>query len=575
MTLMNKNYNIAILFIFILFMMPKSYCNNLTAYHYFQGMIDESNDKLEALLNGENTTPIQANIFNVSEDLKEYEINVTLLNISPTFKEFYIATNNIIINYNKMIKYRNVSNLNDYVIFKISLKNAKNNLELLNHSIQKIDNITLKYENKSLKFNTENIKKTINELNSELNIYVKKLDYINPRGFFIYSNKETAFLNSNITIYGYIDTKKPINITIFYDNTPYTIESINGMFSKNFTINRTGNHTFYAKYDSRTSNIIKIKCIKIPTYFDIKYNKEEYILSPAKVEVHLYDYYKNEINASIYVNYQNKTLELKAPCTLYIKGTSERILPIEFTFLGNSLYSSTKKVIYINFTKIPTYINARYEHNKIVGTLTDFNGNKLNNKSIYLIVNNKTYSITKTYNGSFEFLFTKDIPKECKVVFKGDSIYKPSEKIVRRNLLFGLIAHENYNMAIFIFIISIIISIAITIKIKSKNNDLQDKKSKEKRKTEKEDIYDIFIKLIENKKYFEGIVKTYNIFIKILGAPKYLTPREICKTYKIVGLEKITKIFEKVYYGNKKPKRKDINEYRRYFKSLRGVTNED
>ncbi len=81
------------------------------------------------------------------------------------------------------------------------------------------------------------------------------------------------------------------------------------------------------------------------------------------------------------------------------------------------------------------------------------------------------------------------------------------------------------------------------------------------------DIYPMFVSLITNKKYVEGIIKAYCMFISKLNAHKSLTPREICNRYgNIKGIETITEIFEKVYYGNKSPEKDDINKYDEFFK---------
>ena len=85
--------------------------------------------------------------------------------------------------------------------------------------------------------------------------------------------------------------------------------------------------------------------------------------------------------------------------------------------------------------------------------------------------------------------------------------------------------------------------------------------------TNNSEIISVFKKLINNKMFREAIIKAYNLFIKKLGIRGSYTPREISQMYKdMAGIKTITRIFEKVYYGNISPDEKDIEEYKKFFK---------
>ncbi|MDK2789572.1 MAG: hypothetical protein PWP15_79 [Methanothermococcus sp.] len=552
-------------------------------HNYFQNLIDEGHNNLATLMANEKSEPLSANAFNVSKDLKKYNINNNaLVEIAPSFEIFYDSINNITINYNKMIGYRNISNSSNYLVFKVSLEDLKNNLQVLNDSITKIDKITLEDKNgNTLKFDTSKIKKDIEILSKNIDIYSEKMIPLAPEGFVIYSDENTVFINSNITIHGYGSTDST-SIKLYYNNMSYEVEVENRSFSKTFLIDNLGNNIFYAKYDNKTSNILKIECIKIPTYLRVKYNSEEYIGNDAKIDIHLYDYYGNEINDTVYISYLNRSLKLKSPAMLHINSDKDDKIKVNIKYPGNSIYKGIEKNIPIDFVRIPTYLSSEYcGYNRINGSLLDEFGNPLDNKEIYLIVGNETYT-TKTKNGAFEFSLDSKIKgfrngyndNECLILFKGDELYAPSSKrLLKEKSFVGFFSNRGgKNNNIWLLSISLILFvIAGFIKRGYKRGntivDSINNNTFETIKKEIVDIYPMFVSLITNKKYVEGIIKAYCMFISKLNAHKSLTPREICNRYgNIKGIETITEIFEKVYYGNKSPEKDDINKYDEFFK---------
>ena len=567
--------------LFFILLAPMAYSSefNEILHTYFQSLIDEGHENMNMLIEGNKAEPLSANVFNVSENLKKHGVNHTLLNISPIFEQYYNSINNITINYNNMIEHRNVKNPYDYIIFKTSLKNVRNNLIVLNNSLNNIDNIKLKNRNGNiLKFDTSKVRSDINIMLKEAELYSNKINKIAPEGFVIYSDKSTVFIDSKITIYGYINNKRTINsITLYHNNDSYNITLKNNSFSKTFLINSLGNHIFYATTPSETSNTLKISCLKIPTHINVIYKNKEYIDNNVNLKIELYDYYGNELRDNVYIQYLNKHENIRAPLNLNIKSNMEKNISIYLEYKGNNIYSTSKKIITIRFIRIPTYITANYENNKIIGKLFDKNNNLLNNKNIYLKINNKTYT-SKTKNGSFEFNINNTSDK-CYIFFKGDSKYLPSSKKLikdKNTILMSSIDNSNINNNKYMlcFIVLIVLLVLMTYKIQ-KHRNLENTVDegdvgiiyKTVKTLNIKSIYLEFEKYISNKKYVEGIIKAYYLFISRLNIKKSLTPREICKIYgNIEGLKSITKIFEKVYYGNIKPENDDIKKYDKFFK---------
>jgi hypothetical protein len=251
----------------------------------------------------------------------------------------------------------------------------------------------------------------------------------------------------------------------------------------------------------------------------------------------------------------------------------EKNITVNIEYKGNSIYNKSKKTATISFVRIPTYITANYEGNKIIGKLFDKDNNLLNNKDIYLEMDNKTY-ISKTRNGSFEFNISNNAHDECHIFFKGDSKYKPSSKKLIKDKNIMLIFNSNNNGYILSFMAVVLLLVLIIYRIQ-RRRDMKDMAAEEDEgiihdaieALKIKGIYLEFEKYISNKKYVEGIIRTYSSFIHRLNIQKSLTPREICRRYSnIKGLKTITKIFEKVYYGNMEPKKDDIEKYDKFFK---------
>ncbi|MBW9220883.1 hypothetical protein KKP91_01545 [Methanothermococcus sp. SCGC AD-155-M21] len=569
-------------------------------YNYYQGLIDEGHDSLYNLSNNKKGELISTNVFNVTKDLKEYNISHELLEITPPFEDLHYALNNIIVNYNSMIEHSNVENPRDYLIFDNSLKNVLNNITLLKNSLNKIDNLSL-YDSKGhlLKFDTSKIREDIDKLSGNTERYSEKLENIKTKGFYIYSNSNTAYINSKVVIYGKLVSNHNIeSIVLFHNNKHHIIKLKENSFSKDIYIDTLGKHTFYAISPVGKSNKLIIKSLKIPTYIETypdgyTYNNiEAYIGEEVNLKIHLYDHYGKELkNSTLYINYPDKNhpMEYKTPTNLSIKvpnndnhNWDNNTLKISVFYKGNNTYNNSKKVINIRVLRIPTYIVANYSNNTIMGKIFDYKNRPLDNKTIYLNLNNETYS-TVSKNGIFKFKLPEGNFNSGYIIFKGDYKYAPSSKeiLMNNNLLLTINKNPAENpILIPILLIFMVMIVFILFKRKYYQRDNLNSPKIEERKENMDNIRNriinlindskIFLefkKLINNKMFKEAIIGTYYLFIKTLNIKGSHTPREICQMYKdVAGIKTITRIFEKVYYGNISPDKKDVEEYKKFFK---------
>jgi len=554
-------------------------------YHYFQGLIDKGHESLQNLTYNRKGEEISAEVFNVTENLEKYNIDHKLLEISPSFKTFLKSLNNIVLNYNRMIDYRTIENSQNFSIFKVSLKNVLENIAILNRSLDEIDNITLR-DNKEniLRFNTTNIRKDIDKILKNIKKYSKKLEYIEPekRGFFVYVDKDTVYLNSKVRVYGYVNYGHNLHsIILIHNNKRYVVEVKNNSFSKDIYIKTLGDHIIYGISSFGSSNKVVVKCLKIPTYIEVypRDNLTAHLEEEINLEVHLYDYYGHPLeNRTVYIKYLNGEFRYNTPLNLRFKLDDRyieyvnRSVPVDIIFKGDNVYNFSEKRCYIKILKIPTYITANYDNGYIVGNLYDFKNNPLDNKKIYLTVGNNTYSTT-TENGSFRFQISKF--KEGCIIFKGDRKYASSSKeLSYGSILGGLWSPSDiYPLLFLIFVIILPFTIFKIYKERYKLDNKTEKREEQKYldRNTKLDILHRFYKLVENKMFREAVIFAYQLFIRSLNIKRSYTPREICKVYReIPGIKTITEIFERIYYGDIPPTKKDVEEYERFLREKEG-----
>ena len=539
-------------------------------HHYFQNLIDRGEESLQNLTYNRKGELISTEVFNVTESLERHHVDHKLLEVSPPFKTFLESLNNIVLNYNRMIDHRDVRDPQNYFIFKVSLKNVLENVATLKRSLDEIDNITLRDENGNvLKFNTTGIRESLDKLLKNTRRYSEKLRYIKPKkGFFIYVDRDTVYLNSKVRVYGYINYDHDIHsIILIHNNKRYVVEVKNNSFSKDLYIRSLGDHIIYGVSPFGSSNKVTVRCLKIPTYIEIypKGNITAYLEEEIDLDVHLYDYYGNPLeNRTIYIRYSDGEYRYNTPLKLRIKLEDNyieyvnRSIPIYITFKGDNIYNSSEGTVYIKILRVPTYITVEYHNGSILGHLYDFRNNPLDNKRVYLIVGNSTYS-TITKNGSFRFNVSGF--KEGCVVFKGDEKYAPSFKELKYKGI--LVGGWSYSDTLFLlFLIVPILFLIIVFTVYREKYRPSDEMEKEEGIDTEQKIPSTFYRLVENRMFREAVILAYQIFIRSLKNIKgSYTPREICRMWRgVPGIKTITEIFERTYYGDIPPTKRDVEE---------------
>jgi len=551
-------------------------------YHYFQNLIDKGDESLQNLTYNRKGEIISAEVFNVTENLERRNIDHKLLEISPPFKTFLESLNNIVLNYNRMIDHRKVEDPRNYFIFKASLKNVLENIVILERSLDEIDNITLRdNEGNVLRFNTTGIREDLDKILKNINRYSEKLEYIEPKkGFFIYVDKDTVYLNSKVRVYGYINYGHDLpSIILIHNNKRYVVKVKNNSFSKDIYIRTLGDHTIYGVSPFGSSNKVVVRCLKIPTYIEVYPGDHltAYLEEELNLDVRLYDYYGNPLeNRVIYIKYPDGEYRYKTPLNLRVKLDDRyieyvnRSISIDITFKGDTVYNSSEKRIYIKILRIPTYISAKYDNGSIIGSLYDFRNSPLDSKRVYLIIGNNTYS-TITKNGSFKFNVSKF--KEGCIVFKGDRKYAPSSKELKYEGIFvgGWSYSDGYITLLFVLVFILLLTIFRLYGEKyNSTGKIEEEKNINSKGSIGVNIPHKFYRLVENRMFKEAVILAYQLFIRSLHNIKgSYTPREICRMFRDVpGIKTITEIFEKVYYGDIPPTKKDVEECEKTLRNM-------
>jgi len=555
-------------------------------YHYFQSLIYNGHQRLQNLIYNKKEKKIYIKVLSVVKDLEDYNVDHKILEILPPFKTFRYTINDIVVNYNTMIDYKDIEDPKKFLVFKVSLKNIERDLIILERCLDEIENITLRDKKGNvLKFNTKDIRRDIVKIRENINKYSEKLRVIEAkkRGFYIYANRDPAYLHSRVIIYGFVNYDSHLDSIILIQNDRrYVVEVVNNSFEIEIFTNTLGNHTIYGISPYGSSNKLIIRCLKIPTYMRIrpKGNLMAYLEEEIRLDVYLYDCYGNPLeNKTIHVRHPHGEITYKTPSHIRIRlddrycAYTNSSIPIEIVFKGDDMYNSSKEIIYLRVLKIPTFITVRYDNDCIVGTLFDSRGNPLDNKRVYLIVDNNSYS-TVTENGSFKFPISKF--KKGYVVFKGDEKYAPSSKEFSYR---GILAGEWNSTGGYIFLLFVIIFILLLIvfKLQGRTTELdkgmeetEEPKYLDEDRTEV-DILNRFQMFAGSNMFREAILSVYQFFIRSLNVKKSYTPREICRMYgNIPGIKTITEIFERIYYGDIPPTKKDVEEYERFLREKEG-----
>jgi len=542
-------------------------------HHYFQGLIDVGHESLQNLTYNRRGKIISVEVFNVTESLERNNIDHKLLEVSPSFKTFLESLNNVVINYNRMIDHRNVKDPQNFSIFKTSLNNVLENVVILERSLDEIEGISLKDDRgNTLRFNTSEIREDLDKILKNINRYSEKLEHIGPgKGFFIYVDRDTVYLNSKVKVYGYINYGHNLpSIILLHNNRPYVVEVRNNSFSKDLYIRTLGNHTIYGISPFGPSNKVTVRCVRIPTYIEVypRGNLTAYLGEEINVDIQLYDYYGNTLeNKTLYITYLDREYSYKTPLKLKLKLNHIYVnssLPLDITFRGDNNYSPSKNKVYIKILKIPTYITAEYDGSSIHGTLYDFRGNLLDNKRVYLTVGNNTYSTT-TENGSFRFNVSKF--REGYILFKGDERYAPSSRELKYEGIIGGWSSDGYIPLLSVFTFLLLLTILELYRKRYKQIERRVEENRNPGDDTKLNILPRFYRLIDRGMFREAVILAYQLFIRSLNIKKSYTPREICRMFKgIPGIRVITEIFERTYYGDIPPTKRDIGEWERFLR---------
>jgi hypothetical protein len=446
------------------------------------------------------------------------------------------------------------------------LFSMKSSIEEIYTILGLISNVTLVGENgESVSFDLEGVYENLEKLNRLIDQYEERLNRMSaPRKFLILSSKESPFLYENVTFYGYSLGLE--NVKVVINNKTYTPELINGAFMLRHSFNKTGPYVVYAQATNDTqtvkSNTLTITVQKIPTAI-VAFERTE----PLRIEGHLIDYFGN------YLPNKEITLQLEGEVT--DTSTNENgtfifdLRPLfeaknaTLTFLGDSNYRFASTTLLILPSKERLIIRLFFDKKKVrakksIQIAGNINGTE---KAVPLeIYVDGEFKDTITAKRNFTiFLSLEEGEHSIYARFPGNDEFAESLS----NVIEIQAVPYNYLQRVIIFVLFILFGL---LGYKLLNRAPKETKAVALPKKEK-------LPSIEGKPDFIRSYRfLYRFFRKLYNLPKSTTPRELLRRFEnenfVSELKRVTLLHEKVFYGKKRIKAREILEGIRYVANI-------
>ncbi|MDO5826477.1 MAG: Ig-like domain-containing protein, partial [Methanosphaera sp.] len=298
-------------------------------------------------------------------------------------------------------------------------------------------NVTF-YENSGYKESNNNTAKvTASKTDTNITLKVSNSTPVNDTVITI-----TVNLTDNT---GELLDNQEVDITIGEET--FTINTTNGIASRQYTVNKTGTQTITATYignNMYNANSTKtdINVIKLDTKLTLMVSNNTPVNNTSiTITATLTDAADNKLagqNITLNINGKNQTITTNknGETTKTYTPTNTGKQTITASYNGDSQYNnSTKQSTQINVIKIDTKLTLNVSNNtpinsttiNITATLTDTKGNKLANQNITIKVSDKTYTV-KTKDGTAIQNYTPtNVEKQTiTATYKGDSKYTGS-----------------------------------------------------------------------------------------------------------------------------------------------------
>ncbi|RLF80115.1 hypothetical protein DRN32_03675 [Thermococci archaeon] len=537
--------------------------NDYGAYMYFNSLLMDFNSLLEKILENENGALQDAELFSLRtnstlEEVLKYRplgLNPSAVDMAYKFKSLGESAFILASSKKNFLENTEKGNFVDAQKELFLIKYSRSKIYTTIEHISRVRFIGEKEE--ILSFDVEEIYGNLKKLDALIAQYENILNQVSvPKDFLIFSSKNATIIGENVTFYGYTLGLK--NLSVIINNSTYSPEIINGVFKFVYSFNRTGVYSVYAQAINGTqiltSNKIEVIVERIPTFIIAIEKTEE---SPV-IEGYLVDCFGNYLsNREILVklNGTSQRLFTDENGTFTLKlGRITNPMNATLVFLGDETYSPANSTISL-LPKRRLVIRLFFERDKVrAGEKIQIHGSINGSESeipleIYLdnqlkerITAEKNFTITLTLEEGRHVIYAR---------FPGNDRFRESIS----NLIEIQVVPYNYFRRAVILMVFIILGF---LGYRFLNRPRREAQIREVKSESKEEIY------MEEEE--PDVVKSYrflyNLFRKIYGLPKSITPRELLK--RLEGqefgkeLKKVTLLHEKVFYGKKKLKMRDI-----------------
>ncbi len=452
---------------------------------------------------------------------------------------------------------------------------------------------------------------------------------ISFREVLIYSPKESVSPNENIVVCGILYPRPRDGQVILHVNYEEFIVNVTPANSFMASLSPTGeafyNITAEASYylGDVYSNSLFIRTVKGVPVIDVGVELENASIYPGQevtVNGSIRDTLGNRLSGPVEV-YINDSLYKRIDVedglfSFTITPELPGKLRISIVYLGSDSYRSKSRELILDVSRIPTKISisvdksVAYENESLVisGNLATVDGAPVPERSISLYIDNELlYTALTSSDGSFEFRVTPPPGDHMLTAsFAGDSLYEgsSSEGILIRimELSAGMtggnisseVPQEGVQDTVFLVAILLIVALLTLALLLMRRRyqparieeEIVEEEIKEVEVPERveeaprpvkevQNYYQMLVRsdeLIREGNYRGAIVNEYIALLGVIGAKPSQTPKEVLESIAdpviLDDLEKITKLFERVVYGDYTPTPSEVLDY---FLSIRRV----
>jgi len=346
---------------------------------------------------------------------------------------------------------KNESDYEAYVRARTAVVNMRAGADMINRSLDAIEQIELWNETSRLFFNVSELRDKLKDIYALIDHYEKLLEKyeletptFEKNLLVVVVSDDHPFLYEVIEIYVY--ARNVTALSLFIDNARYELKNQTEQ-TKRHSFGEVGEHVIYAEGvteegENIRSNIVKVFVEKIPTSITLSSKYAAFVNERVKIAGLLVDYYNEPLcGANVTITASGRRSELKTDrngrFAFIVTRSSEGYLNVSAFYPGNDTYESSSANISLFFSRFPVSLHIEADETQISANETvNFTGSVYGINSSYTValtifVNDtgvKTLTGTKDFN--FSFRFPSPGTYWVYAFFPGDSLFKPAKSNV-------------------------------------------------------------------------------------------------------------------------------------------------